>query len=460
MAEKARMLSQVIREVLKDESTNLYSQMMAFKKHLIHDLKEEKFSDIYAQTIAYGMFAAWLHDDNSTIFSRRKAAELMPVTNPFLRKFFQHIAGFDLDRNISWIVDDLADIFRYAKADEIMKKYNDPFLHFYETFLSEYDAKERKKRGVYYTPQPVVDFIVKSVDKILKDEFGFVGGLSDTAKTSIRIDNKNKKKSSACEEEEMHKIQILDPAAGTGAFLATIIQHIKKNIFHNQLGIWKDYVHNDLISRINGFEVLMASYAMAHIKLEMILRDTECDLEGKRLRVFLTNSLEKHHPDTSTLFAKWLSDEAREANFIKRDAPIMVIIGNPPYYSKSSNKSEWIKGLVDEYKFVDGEPFNEKKHWLYDDYVKFIRYGQHFIDRTGEGILAYINNHSFLDNRSFPGMRWHLLNSFEKIYVLNLHGDANKREVAPDGSVDQNVFKIRQGVSINFFGKNEKKTRR
>ena len=254
-------------------------------------------------------------------------------------------------------------------------------------------------------------------------------------------------------------MQILDPATGTGTFLAAIVQQIYEGKFANQKGAWPGYVRDHLIPRLNGFEVLMASYAMAHTKLEMVLRDSGCELDDARLRIYLTNSLEEHHPDTGTLLAQWLAAEANEANFIKRDTPVMVVIGNPPYSGESANKGEWIASLLKEYKQEPGGGKLEEKNskWLNDDYVKFIRYGQDYIDRTGEGILAYISNHSFLDNPTFRGMRWSLLQSFDKIYILDLHGNSKKKETAPDGSPDKNVFDIQQGVSINIFIKTAKK---
>ena len=481
MAVKARMLAGVITQALKRDIGEsgesgqlnemegaLQSQLAAFKKHLIHDIDAASFADVYAQTVAYGMFAARLHDLTPATFSRKEAAELIPANNPFLRKFFQHIAGYDLDGRIRWIVDDLADMFRAADVGELMKGYgkatqrDDPFLHFYETFLGEYDPKLRKSKGVYYTPAPVVNFIVRAVDEILRTEFGLPKGLADTSKTTIEVKGQPRKKSeekTPTIKKQVHKVQILDPATGTGTFLAAIVQQIYHGHFLNQKGIWPDYVRKDLIPRLNGFEVLMASYAMAHTKLEMVLRDSGCELNKDRLRIFLTNSLEEHHPDTGSLLAQWLSAEAREANFIKRETPVMVVIGNPPYSGISSNMGKWISKLIEQYKYVDGEHFGEKKHWLHDDYVKFICYGQHYIDRTGEGVLAYVNNHNFLDNPTFRGMRWSLLQSFDKIYILDLHGNSKKKETAPDGSADKNVFDIQQGVSINLFVKTRKKTK-
>ena len=483
MAHKARMLAEVIGKALRETddttgegseagNTMLQNQLATFREHLIHGIAVHEFADIYAQTVAYGMFAARLHDPTPATFSRREAAELIPVTNPFLRKFFQHIAGFDLDERIHWIVDDLAEVFRAADVGELMKEYgkptqrNDPFLHFYETFLGEYDSKLRKSRGVYYTPEPVVDFIVRAVDEILRNEFDLPQGLADTSKTTVELDaqpSTDGRKQGKIEKykREVHKVQILDPATGTGTFLAAIVKHIREQYFGNQQGVWPDYVKKDLIPRLNGFEIMMASYAMAHTKLEMVLRDSGGQPGNERLRVFLTNSLEEHHPDTGTLFAEWLSIEAKEANFIKRDTPVMVVIGNPPYSGESANKGEWIAGLLQDYKQEPGGGKLQEKaaKWLNDDYVKFIRYGQHYIDRTGVGVLAYINNHSFLDNPTFRGMRWSLLQSFDKIYLIDLHGNSKKKETAPDGSADKNVFDIQQGVSINLFIKTGKKSK-
>ena len=460
MAHKARRLAKVIADALpaetdevsanvSDENKDLQGQLQAFRKHLIHDIKSAEFADIYAQTIAYGMFAARLYDPLSETFTRHKAADLIPTTNPFLRKFFQQIAGYDLDKRISWIVDDLAALFRATDVGELMKDHGrktartDPFIHFYETFLGEYDPKKRKSRGVYYTPEPVVDFIVRAVDDILREQFGLDDGIAAKTKTTIPV---------AGVEQEIHKVQILDPATGTGTFLAAIVKHIRETYYADQKGMWPDYVTEHLIPRLNGFEVLMASYAMAHIKLDRVLRENGGKLSGDRVNVFLTNTLEEHHPDTDTLFAQWLSNEAEEANRIKRDTPVMVVIGNPPYAVSSSNKGDWINGLIADYK----KDLNERKLNLDDDYIKFIRYGEYLIKKTGKGMLAYISNNSFLDGITHRQMRKHLLETFDKIYILDLHGNARKKETAPDGSADKNVFDIMAGVSINLFVKTDK----
>ena len=483
MAGKARLLSDIIEkalttdEISKEDGTlpdsTLKDQMTAFKNILIHDITAKGFADVYAQTIAYGMFAARLHDATLPTFSRQEAAELIPKSNPFLRKLFGYIAGPDIDDRIKWVVDSLVDVFLACNVEEILKnKYKvqtqglasqmeDPIIHFYETFLTEYDPKLRKARGVWYTPAPVVNFMVRAVDDILKTEFDLPQGLADNSPVTPR-DGTN--------TGGLHRVQILDPATGTGAFLAEVIKHIHRK-FEGQQGIWSRYVETHLLPRLNGFELLMASYAMAHLQLDLLLKETGYKTPSsgagatvatglQRLRVYLTNSLEESHPDTATLFANWLSQEANEANHIKRDTPVMCIIGNPPYSGESANKGEWIMKLMEDYKKEPGgkEKLKERNpKAINDDYVKFLRYGQHFIEKNGSGILAFINPHGFLDNLTYRGMRWSLLKTYDKIYTIDLHGNAKKKEISPDGSADINVFDIEQGVSINFFIKTGKK---
>ncbi len=471
MAAKARLLASVIEKALAPSESGsmlqepgditLSDQYHSFRQILIHDISIKSFADIYAQTIAYGMFAARLNDPSLVDFSRQEAAELIPKSNPFLRKLFQYIAGYDLDDRIKWIVDALADVFRATNVADLLKDFgkatqqNDPIVHFYETFLSEYDPALRKSRGVWYTPEPVVNFIVRAVDDILKEEFGLAGGLADTSKTKIKTIVQGQKI-----EQEVHKVQILDPAAGTGTFLAEIIKHVHKQ-FEGQQGIWNSYVEEHLIPRLNGFEILMASYAMAHLKLSLLLKDTGyIPKKEQRFRVYLTNSLEEYHPDTGTLFANWLSSEANEANRIKKDTPVMVVLGNPPYSGESANKGEWISNLMDDYKIEPGGSMKLKEKnskAINADEYKFIRYGQHYIEKNGSGILAFINPHTFLDASICRGMRWSLLKTFDKICTIDLHGNSTKKETALDGSADVNVFDIMQGVSINIFVKTDKK---
>ncbi len=466
MASKARLLASIIDNALVSDEQNeanssLKEQLGAFKNILIHDITHKEFADIYAQTIAYGMFAARLHDSTLHDFTRFEAANLIPKTNPFLRRLFQYIAGYDLDERIAWVVDALADIFRATDVVVLLQNFgsatqqNDPFIHFYETFLAEYDPALRKARGVWYTPEPVVDFIVRAVDDILKSEFSLPGGLANNSKTKIKIQSVNKKTSDTRSkltvverEVQVHKVQILDPACGTGTFLSQIIKRVYTN-FHNQRGVWSSYVENDLIPRVNGFELLMASYAMAHLKLDLLLNETGFQpTRDQRFRVFLTNSLEEYHPDTGTLFASWLSDEANHANRIKRDIPVMVVIGNPPYSVSSSNKGGWITNLVEVYK--EGLTENNISP-LSDDYIKFLRFSQYLMEKNKQGIVAMITNNSFIDGLVHRHVRRSLMSSFDKLFILDLHGNAKKREVAPDGSKDENVFDIQQGVSINLF---------
>ena len=476
MAGKARLLENILYQALTSDednnaNTDLRDQFNTFKSVLIHDLTPKAFADIYAQTLAYGMFAARLHDDTLDTFSRQEAAELIPKTNPFLRKLFSHVAGVDIDDRIKLTVDNLADVFRATDVAAILKNFGkttqtqDPIIHFYETFLKKYDPELRKGAGVYYTPKPAVQFIVRAVDDILKSEFNLPEGIADTSKIEIekqtQTPDSRTKSGYKSVKELVHKVQILDPATGTGTFLATIIHYIFHSKFENMAGMWSSYAEQDLLPRLHGFELLMASYAIAHLKLDMLLTETGYKpVKPKRLQVYLTNSLEEHNPDTGTLFAGWLSAEANEANAVKRDAPVMVVMGNPPYSGESANKGDWIMSLMEDYKKEPGgiEKLNERNpKWINDDYVKFMRYGQHFIEKNGEGILAFINAHGFLDNPTFRGMRWQLLNTYDKIFIIDLHGNAKKKETAPDGSKDENVFDIMQGVSINILVKTGKK---
>ena len=469
MAAKARLLANIIDTAMNDEAEtyendNLQGQYTAFKDVLIQELTKSEFADIYAQTIVYGMFAARLHDETPEDFSREEAAKLIPKTNPFLRQIFNNLAGNDLDERIVWVVDDLVTVFRATNLQKIMatystdKRHHDPMIHFYEDFLSEYDARLRKAKGVWYTPQPVVGFIVRAVDEILKTDFGLPEGLADYSMVEREVvaeQSRDRRTADGMKhmKQRFHRVQILDPATGTGTFLAEVVNQIYDR-FRGQQGIWQQYVEQHLLPRLNGFEILMASYAVAHLKLDMLLTETGYQHKSdKRLHVYLTNSLEESTRNPHTLFAQWLSREASEANVIKRDYPVMVMIGNPPYSVSSNNKGEWISGLLDDYK----KNLNEKKLNIEDDYIKFIRLAQYYVERNGEGIVAYISNNSFIDGITHRQMRSELMRAFDKIYILDLHGNSRKLESAPDGSKDENVFDIMQGVSINIFVKLPKK---
>lgn len=478
MAGKARLLANIIEQAMNDDTDsyandNLRGQYQAFKDVLIQELKPTEFADIYAQTIAYGMFAARLHDDTPENFSREEAARLIPKTNPFLRQIFNNLAGNDLDERIAWVVDDLVTVFQATNLQKIMASYSrdklhhDPMIHFYEDFLSEYNPKLRKSKGVWYTPQPVVGFIVRAVDEILQKDFGLPEGLADYSmiEREVAVEQSRDKRTSdgmKHEKHKFHRVQILDPATGTGTFLAEVVNQIYDRYRDNQ-GIWQQYVEQHLLPRLNGFEILMASYAVAHIKLDMLLAETGYQHNtDKRLHVYLTNSLEESNNEPRTLFAQWLCREATEANVIKRDYPVMVMIGNPPYSGESQNKGKWVMSLMESYKKERGgkSQLNERNpKWLNDDYVKFIRIAQDYIEKNGEGIIGFINPHGYLDNPTFRGMRWNLLKTFDKIYTIDLHGNSKKKETCPDGSKDENVFDIMQGVSINLFVKTGKKAK-
>ena len=427
---------------------NLYK---AFCDTLVPDLTIEQFADMYAQTIAYGLFAARCNSPNGTKFTRQYARDLVPKTNPFLRNIFDHIAGAGLPEMLTPEVDDLVQLLAQADMASILKDFGkrmakeDPVVHFYETFLKEYDEKIREMRGVYYTPEPVVSYIVRSIDHLLKTRFNKPQGLADD------------------------KTLILDPAVGTGTFLYMVINEIHRAmVSQGQKGMWNDYVAEKLLPRIFGFELLMAPYAVAHLKLGLLLQETGYQFKtDKRLGIYLTNTLEEAIKHSEVLFAQWISEEANAAAQIKKEKPIMVVLGNPPYSGISANASirtvtdpktgkpkqelTWIGKLIEDYKVVDGKPLNERKHWLQDDYVKFIRFGQWRIKETGKGILAFITNHGYIDNPTFRGMRQSLINTFTDIYILNLHGNVKKREVALDGGKDTNVFDIQQGVAIGIF---------
>ena len=489
MAGKARLIADVIKNALEEQSENksLYGQLESFRKILIRTMTEQEFADIYAQTVAYGMFVARLHDRTLDKFTRQEAATLIPKTVPFLRKMFDYIAGNDIDERIVWTVDSLAEIFSYTDIADILKdfgrktKTTDPIIHFYETFLSRYNKSLRKMRGVYYTPQPVVDYIVGAIDDILKQDFSLADGLADNSKIVKKVHLQG---CSKAEEKQFHRVQLLDPATGTGTFLATAIKHIYKN-FENNTGIWPAYVNDDLLPRMHGFEIMMSSYTMAHLKLDLVLRETgyvqdDARINGKifrqddlfdtqlaaigrnsavlntnnRIGIYLTNSLEEADPDTQTLWAaQWLSDEAKEANNIKQNIPVMCVFGNPPYSVSSANTNDFAKELIEKYKTGLKERNIQP---LSDDYIKFIALGQHYIEKNGNGILAYISNNSFLDGVIHRQMRKSLMESFDKIYIVNLHGNSRIKETAPDGSKDENVFDIQQGVSINIFVKTSK----
>jgi predicted helicase len=456
-----RLRANLLRFLRTDSPKNksLLDIYEAFKSQLIHDLTLDDFTDMYAQTLVYGLFVARYHDESPKDFTRAEARELIPHSNPLLRRFFDHIAGADFDDRLKPIVDDLCKVFGSADVRALMQQIYkqdlwgaeqaapDPVIHFYEDFLKAYDPVERKKLGAYYTPPAVVQFIVRSVDTILKRDFDLPQGLADTKKIDITRTIQGKKV-----KDTVHKVQVLDPATGTGTFLNETVRLIRRS-FAGQEGRFNCYINEDLLPRLHGFELMMAPYTIAHLKLGATLRESGAKDFKDRIGVYLTNSLEKAERPDDSLFgmlglAQSISEESRAAARIKNDTPIMVVIGNPPYAGESSNKDYTDH---DVYKIEPGTSQKLKERnskWINDDYVKFIRFAESLIETTGEGIVGMITAHGYLDNPTFRGMRYHLMETFSEIYVLDLHGNSNKKEKTPNGGKDENVFAIKQGVGI------------
>ncbi|MDP2918712.1 MAG: type ISP restriction/modification enzyme, partial [Dehalococcoidia bacterium] len=433
MARLAGLIRHMTVNTLKAEQAtgSLHAQLLAFRENLIPELSIEQFADMYAQTIAYGLFAARCESDSGGDFTREKAEYLIPKTNPFLRQLFHHIA-FDLDEQIVWVVDDLAQVLALASMDEVLKGFGkptakeDPVVHFYETFLKAYDPAMRQMRGVYYTPTPVVSYIVRSIDHLLKTRFGKPQGLADP------------------------DVLILDPAVGTATFLYMVIQEIYSAIVsQGQQGTWNDYVTEKLLPRLFGFELLMAPYAIAHFKLGRLLKELGYQFRtDKRLGIYLTNTLEEAIKKSEMLtgFNKYIVDEANAAADIKKEQPVVVVLGNPPYSVSSANKGTYIDKLMETYKTAVRSERNIQP--LSDDYIKFIRFAHERIEHTGHGIIGMITNSSYLSGLIHRGMREELLKSFSEIFVLDLRGSLMRGDTTPDGSKDENVFDIRQGVAI------------
>lgn len=454
------------------DKEGLEKMMLFIKESLISSLTPDDFADMYAQTLVYGLFAARYNDTTLESFSRSEARDLVPKTNPFLHEFFDHISGAHFPRRLDFIVTELCEVFSHADVKQLMEEYYkgsnlfgeeyqspDPVIHFYEDFLREYDARKKVEMGVFYTPLPIVKFIVRGISSLLQDEFGIVDGLADNSRAERVVDVVDEKgKRKKVRDTDSHRVQILDVAVGTGTFLNEVITHIHEHFKGNE-GRWSAYVESDLLPRLFGFELMMASYTIAHLKLAMTLSRTGVEKFDRRLGVYLTNTLDApHHLTThASLFGVLdaIAEENRLASNVKQGKPIMVVLGNPPYSGISQNKHYTGNNV---YKVEPGgrQKLQEKKHWLDDDYVKFIRYAESMVEKNGEGVIAMITAHGYMDNPTFRGMRWHLRSTFDDIYVIDLHGNSNKKETAPDGSKDENVFDIKTGVAIIFAIKKRK----
>ena len=439
LARRTRELQTQIATTLTNENSNIYSMFTAFKELLLSTLTREDFADMYAQTLAYGLFAARCTLPNATNFSRHTAAEALPKSNPFLVQLFYHVASPTLEKNVTYILDDIVTLLCNVPTEMLRTAFaaknhlEDPVIHFYETFLAEYDPQRRVDRGVYYTPPQVISYIVKSVDSLLKTELNRPDGLAD--------DN----------------TLILDPATGTGGFLLTVLDHIRVSVAQTYgTGEWMQYINAGLVKRVFGFELLVAPYTIAHLKLSLFLQAQGWRAD-ERLRIYLTNTLEDPGVEQEPLpFAEFISDEANAALSVKRDEPLLVILGNPPYPQDSANPSRegrrltFIGKLIEDYKPVDGRllGIRDQKKPLQSDYVKFIRWAQWRIDKNGEGVIGYIVNNSFLEGVTFRRMRQSLMKSFNAIYCFNLHGSSRVGEIVPVDETDENVFDIQQGTVI------------
>ena len=436
LAKRTRLLRDVIDDQFrKEQDSRLAGFFKAFRTYLIGSLTPEDFADLFAQTITYGLFAARTRSGDD--FNRRIAFDNIPHTIGVLRDLFRFISLEELPAPLAWCVDDIAEVLAVADAPGILSRYyregkgSDPIVHFYETFLAEYDPDERERRGVYYTPESVVGYIVRSLHRLLKTEFEKHDGLAADGVT------------------------LLDPAAGTMTFVAKAAQQAVAE-FETKYGSGgrTEFIRSHILKNFYALELMMAPYAVGHLKMSFFLEELGHRLnDDERVPFYLTNTLDEEELEQTEIpILSALSEESRLAGVVKKQTPILLILGNPPYSGHSSNKGEWIRGLIDDYKRVDGKPLDEKNpKWLQDDYVKFLRFAQWKIDQAGRGVVGVITNHSYLDNPTFRGMRQSLMHTFDDIYILDLHGNSLKKETCPDGSPDKNVFDIRPGVAIAFF---------
>ena len=485
LAELAKVTRNRIQGALEieNESGRITRLMKAFSKTLVHDLDADGFADMVAQTIAYGLLSARIAGP------QQGAADDLARhmrTNPLLRDLmtaFLELSGRRRGMGVDFDelgVTEVVELLDHANMDAVIRDFGDknpredPVIHFYESFLSEYDKQRKVERGVFYTPRPVVSYIVRSVDQLLRTEFGLDDGLADVTswgEMAKRYEGLTVPEGISADQDF---VQILDPATGTGTFLVEAIDLIHHNLVdkwkaqgyreRDVQALWNEYVPKHLLPRLHGYELLMAPYAIAHLKIGLKLYETGYRFGSEeRAQVYLTNALEPAQDFSGLMdFAiPALADEAKAVNRIKRAQRFTVVFGNPPYSGHSANKGDWIQNLlrgidgdcqVESYFDVDGAPLKERQvKWLYDDYVKFIRLAHRQIELTGRGVVGYITNHSYLDNPTFRGLRESVAATFPSSYLLDLHGNTKRRERAPNGGKDENVFDIQQGVAIGLF---------
>ncbi len=459
MAQKAHVLWNDLLQVLNDKRTQDDSKGQLL--HAYEDLKDillskldfEKFAKTYAQTVAYGLFAARLNADEAHLFNRDSAANLIPHNNKFVRGIFNELCGNNVHPAISWIIDDLVTMLSAADTkymfEKDLKKNRDPLINFYENFLFEFDPKDKKNFGVYYTPIEIVRFIVRSIDLLLKEDMHIVDGLANRDEIDHRV-----------LDEHLHlpQVQILDPATGTGTFLAEVVNLLAER-YQDQNLFWQKYVHDNLLPRLYGFEIQVASSTVAHIKLDLVLKKSGYfPQENDVYNIRITNSLTKDMSNGGVNTGYWISEELQEANKIKAQRPIMVMMGNPPYNGESENDTKELRKEIECYKIEPGFEQSKKRipdtKWLNNDYVQFIRLAEQYLELKGKGVLGFINPNEYLEGNTFRGMRYHLLRTFDEIYIIDLHGSTKLKEKNPeDGSKDENVFSIQIGVCINIFVK-------
>ena len=490
---------ELVRQEREHKEGRLYGLFQIFRDQVFHELTLKEFADAFAQMLAYGLFLARFNSDSPPI-TLHNAREYVPGSFRLIRELVDFLTELEKEeyRDVRWVVEEVLSIvnglnlaaihedlsFRHRRAinrnmratdeEEHRLFERDPFIYFYEDYLRAYDKETSKARGVYYTPPPIVNFIVRSIDDILKGSFEIPDGLAD-----------NK------------RVTVLDFACGTGTFLLEVFQCIFDNVGGSGSGRADPIVREHILKNLFGFEYLIAPYTIAHLKLSQYLRDEGHPLTADerehlnlptlsrdaRLQVYLTNTLEPIEPQKHLLLPA-ITAEVEEAQKIK-DRDILVITGNPPYAGHSKNPSERVieetvrerrtkRGvvklkqakvvrkkiktaigmLIEDYKFVDDNPLVEQNpKWLHDDYVKFIRFAENKMEHVDEGVVGIITNHSYLDNPTFRGMRQHLTRTFNQIYLLDLHGSSKPKEIAPSNLKNENVFDIQKGVSIAFLVK-------
>ena len=438
LADKTKLLRDQVKSDLDIKKREVVYLHETFNEFLMNDINPNKFADMFSQTITYGLFIAILRTEDTENFNQKNAFSDIPDEIGVLKSTFTYISTSKgiVNEEMGWIIDDIVNILKNTDVNELLKEHHDPVIHFYETFLEEYDPKIRKTQGVYYTPDPVVSYITKSLNIILKYKFGKPNGFGDRSVT------------------------VLDPASGTMTFMSKAVG-IAVEEYSNE-GIIDSLIEEHILKNFYAFEVMMAPYTIGHLRMMLMLSDMGYPMtENDRFNLYLTNTLSGEIPQGSlSKYLPYLEEEfQKESNLaeeVKRKTNVLAVMGNPPYSVNSKNTDPFILKLMEDYKKINGVPLEEKNSKaIMDDYAKFIRFAQHKIEQNGEGVIGFITNHGFIDNVTFRGMRNSLMETFNEIYVLDLHGNADKKEVCPNGSKDENIFNIKRGVSISFFIKKQ-----